>query len=47
MVKARIGLPLDTAYTLADMAVDAVALLDALQFDKAHIVGASMGGMIV
>jgi len=33
-------------YTLDDMAHDAVGLLDALQIDRAHIVGASMGGMI-
>ena len=34
------------AYRLADMALDTVGLLDALEIGRAHIVGASMGGMI-
>ena len=33
-------------YDLSDMAKDAVSLMDSLNIEKAHIVGASMGGMI-
>ncbi len=42
----RIGLMPKVPYTLRDLADDAVGLLDALEIDAAHIVGASMGGMI-
>lgn len=36
----------DPAYSLTDMAEDAFGLLAALEIPRAHIVGASMGGMI-
>ena len=36
----------EVPYLLSDMALDAVGVLDALDLESAHIVGASMGGMI-
>jgi pimeloyl-ACP methyl ester carboxylesterase len=46
MIKFWVGLPGDADYRLEDMADDAAAVLDHLEIDGAHIVGASMGGMI-
>lgn len=45
-VRSLLGLPVTSAYTLDDMAADTVGLMDTLGIDQAHIVGASMGGMI-
>ena len=43
---ATLRLPVRPRYGLSDMARDAIGLMDALDIDRAHIVGASMGGMI-
>ncbi len=37
----------ENPYTLEDMAKDGIAVLDATGVEKAHVLGASMGGMIV
>lgn len=36
----------ETAYSLEDIALDGIAVLDELNVDQAHIIGVSMGGMI-
>ena len=46
MVRSFLGLRSPAVYTLEDVADDAAAVLDHLKIDTAHIVGASMGGMI-
>lgn len=48
LVASRLaGRTLRVPYLLQDMADDSVALMDALEIPSAHIVGMSMGGMIV
>jgi pimeloyl-ACP methyl ester carboxylesterase len=46
LARRMAGLPIDAPYDLSDMARDVVALCDHLGLDRAHFVGASMGGMI-
>ena len=46
MLRFALGMRVSSPYTLADMAADSVGILDALGIPKAHICGASMGGMI-
>ena len=46
LLKYRIGLRVKSPYSLKDMAKDSIAVLDELEIGEAHIIGASMGGMI-
>jgi len=46
VLRKKIGFPARVPYTLKDMADDGIGVLDALGIARAHVVGASMGGMI-
>jgi pimeloyl-ACP methyl ester carboxylesterase len=47
LLKLRfLGIPVTAPYKLGDMANDVIGLLDSLGMRSAHLVGASMGGMI-
>lgn len=46
LLRYRLGLAVEAPYGLRDMARDALGLMDALQVQRFHVLGASMGGMI-
>ena len=45
-IRYYLRLPIESEYTIDDMANDAIAVLDELNISQAHILGISMGGMI-
>ena len=45
-LRYTLRMPVKSPYAIADMAADAVGVLDALGLKRAHICGASLGGMV-
>ena len=45
-LKFKMGMAQHPPYTLADMAADALGVLDAMDVRRAHVVGVSLGGMV-
>ena len=46
LLKYRLGFSVSAPYTLNDIAADITKLMEEIWYEEAHIVGASMGGMI-
>ena len=46
LLRRMLNLHVDAPYTLSDMAADVAGLIDKLGLERAHIVGASLGGMV-
>ena len=46
LLKYQLGFSVNAPYTLNDMGADIAGLMDAVGYDEAHVIGASMGGMI-
>ncbi|MBW1993108.1 MAG: alpha/beta fold hydrolase [Deltaproteobacteria bacterium] len=46
MIKVAAGETVEPVYTIDDMALDVIGLMDALSISKAHVLGISMGGAI-
>jgi pimeloyl-ACP methyl ester carboxylesterase len=46
IMKLMAGKKIEAPYLVGDMAADAVGLVEALRLERAHMIGASMGGMI-
>lgn len=47
LARTLVGLPVRAPYSLSDMAHDVIGLMDHLGWTSAHLVGASLGGMVV
>ena len=47
ILRHMVGLKVHAPYTLNDLVNDTIGLMDALGVQQAHLVGASMGGMVV
>ena len=45
-IKYFLRLPINSEYTIDDMAEDGIKLLEKLSINQAHVIGTSMGGMI-